>query len=98
MSVNLHTPGPWFWRTSTGLDDYAALVSDAGGGPIIQTSHDVDPDHPDAKLIAASFDLADALEDAARRCAEVDGGSYPGHECAFCESWLAALRKAGRIA
>lgn len=72
MSESQHTPGPWAWQRLGEL----CLVGQHGRRPIVLTTlqrnaqlcvrdergvlKPLDPDHPDARLIAAAPDLLEA--------------------------------------
>lgn len=75
-------PGPWVWRC--GDDDYAALVSDATGMPVIQTTHGVDPENPTAMLIAAAPTLLHLAKEASEMAEVIAALVKPHADCGDC--------------
>lgn len=87
----------WSWRCTPG-EDYAMLRDDETGVPIIQTTHDVDPETPVAKVLANAKDLADALQGMMKRSSDV-GEEMPWDGRAGPDPLIAAravLRRIGR--
>ena len=102
MTQSKHTPGPWRWLSPR------TLVGDYDRRPVVLTSSDgglecrgddglleyLDPDSPDAHLIAAAPELLAALEPlAAEDCESYCGTTDPDHECALAIA-RAAIKKA----
>jgi hypothetical protein len=94
--VSKHTPGPWNWERIQELDCFY-LVSEDGvrihsdGSACGEYSTDIDVDGPDAQLIAAAPELAEALQ---VMLTDANGTDYHTKRRAF-EQGRAALKKAG---
>lgn len=100
-----HTPGPWRWKwlgSASRLlgpnEEWIHSDGSAGG----EYSPDIDVDGPNARLIAASPDLLEALErmlvsfsgDLCIECGEVSGKGKGCDSCYVLGEAEAAIRKA----
>ncbi len=99
-----HTPGPWEWLTLFGSSELVAYIKGEtflNGQPRYKITADdgsacgeynaiIDPDSPDARLIAAAPDLLAALEEAV----EWDGHDETGEPAVWLSQARAAIAKA----
>lgn len=97
-----HTPGPWEWQKFGDKICLAAqismrpiVLSVVSGGPfkghltslIRGLLRPLDPNHPDAKLIAAAPDLLEALRSIMKKIREESGSDDPMEPFAYDSSW-----------
>ena len=90
------TPGPWYWDTDNGwlvADDpddelfgFIVLAPDIDNARIA-----VDPNEPDARLIAAAPELYEALKNLVSEIIKMDDAAWYNEEGGFVRKAQAAL-------